>query len=224
MENIENKIIRNKINSIENLPKDYAASLDSKFELLLTGISAKSKKRKKIWVVIPWGVAAGIAVLIVLNQISSDKKNITRQDKAAVLQHISSQNSNHHRFAIKIEPQKESVVISNLPSKNIKTIDSFSRSEKNVIVIDPPKRIESPILQIPSDSISNTVTVINEKSVQIKVKRHRFAEIDFNDNSNTESRASESTAKKIKIDFQLNLTSNVVPTPAVMPLHFYNQF
>ena len=47
MEHIENDIIRNKINSLDSIPEDQADLLDSKFELLITGISGARKQKSK---------------------------------------------------------------------------------------------------------------------------------------------------------------------------------
>ncbi len=219
MESIENKIIRDKINTIENLPKDYVPSLDSKFELLMAGIPEPSKKRKRIWIIIPWGVAAGIALLLILNQSSNEKKIIT--SKAPTRKQITLQND----YVVKTDNQRKVIVNKKNPSKNIKPVDTDTiyKNENIVFIQVADKTTESLIPQIITDSITNTAIVKFEKNNQSKLKRHRFAEIDFNDNSTTEP-VLESTAKRLKVDFKFNVNNNIVQTPSVKPLHFKKDF
>lgn len=219
MENLENKLIRDKINTIENLPKDYTPFLDSKFELLMAGIPESDKKRKRIWIIIPWGVAAGIALLLMINQTSNEKKIITA--KTPTPKQISSQND----FVVKTGTQKKDINKIKNPSLNNKPIDidTIYKNENIVFIQEPNKTAEYIIPPIINDSVTNTAIVKFEKTFQTKLKKHRFAEIDFNDNSTTEP-VLESTAKRLKVDFKFNVNNNIVQTPYVKPLHFKKDF
>ncbi len=219
MESIENKIIRDKINTIENLPKDYTPSLDSKFELLMAGIPEPSKKRKRIWIIIPWGVAAGVAFLVVLNQSSNEKKIIT--SKAPTRKQITLQND----YVVKTDNQRKVIVNKKNPTQNIKPVetDTIYKKENIVFIQEPNKTAEYIIPPIINDSVTNTAIVKFEKTSQTKLKKHRFAEIDFNDNSTTEP-VLESTAKRLKVEFKFNINNNIVQTPSVKPLHFKKDF
>jgi hypothetical protein len=219
MENIENKIIRDKINTIENLPKDYTPFIDSKFELLMAGIPEPSKKRKRIWIIIPWGVAAGIALLLMLNQTSNEKKIIT--SKAPTRKQISSQND----FVVKTGIQKKDIVNKKKQEKNINLVDTDTiyKKENFVLIQEPNKTAEYIIPPIINDSFNKSAIVKIEKTNPAKLKRHRFAEIDFNENSTTEP-VIESTAKRLKVDFKFNVTNNIVQTPFVKPLQFKKDF
>lgn len=219
MENLENKLIWDKITTIENLPKDYAPLLDSKFELLMAGIPESDKKRKRIWIIIPWGVAAGIALLLMINQTSNEKKIIT--SKAPTRNQISSQND----FVVKTGTQKKDIVNKKNQSQNNKPIDTNTiyKNENIVFIQEPDKSAEFIIPPIINDSVTNTAIVKFEKTTQPKLKKHRFAEIDFNDNSTTEPLL-ESTAKRLKFDFKFNVNNTIVQSPYVKPLHFKKDF
>lgn len=219
MENLENKLIRDKINTIENLPKDYAPLLDSKFELLMAGIPKSDKKRKRIWIIIPWGVAAGIALLVMLNQTSNEKKIIT--SKAPTRKQISSKND----FVVKTVTHKKNIVNKNNPSQNNKPIDTDTiyKNENIVFIQEPNKTTEYIIPPIITDSVTNSDIVKFEKTTHSKLKKHRFVEIDFNDNSTTEPML-DKTAKRFKVDFKLNVNNTIVQSPYVMPLHFKKDF
>jgi len=219
MENIENKIIRDKINSIENLPKDYTPFIDSKFELLMAGIPEPSKKRKRIWIIIPWGVAAGIALLLMLNQTSNEKKIIT--SKAPTRKQIYSKND----FVVKTGTQKKDIVNKKKQEKNINPVDTDTiyKKENIVLIQEPNKTAEYTIPPIINDSFTNSAIVKIEKNNPAKLKRHRFAEIDFNENSTTEP-VIESTAKRLKVDFRFKVNNTIVQTPFVKPLQFKKDF
>src|SRR5688500_16253069 len=60
MEAMQDKIIREKLNSLDTLPEGYAPSLDSKWELLNTGKPEK-KKEKPLYL---WYAAAASVLLL----------------------------------------------------------------------------------------------------------------------------------------------------------------
>ena len=218
MENFENKLIRDKINSIENLPHDYVPLLDSKFELLMAGIPEPSKKRKRKWMIIPWGIAAGIAMLVLLNHPSSEKNNMNVNPP--VLKHFVRQSEN---LPQNITSKKEIVKLKS-PTLNINSTETISDKKEIVFIQNPDETTENTKPPIIDDSISKSTIVKIEKNNQIKLKKHRFAEIDFNDSPVKESLESESIAKRPKVDFKLNINNNIVQSSSSRPLHFKNDF
>lgn len=55
MENLENNIIQQKINSLDTLPEGYAPSMENKWELIETALDGKNRKKPLFWY---WSAAA----------------------------------------------------------------------------------------------------------------------------------------------------------------------
>src|SRR5688572_9574297 len=60
METMQDKLIREKLNSLDTLPERYVPSLDSKWELLLAGQPEKKKRIPEFW----YAIAASLVLLL----------------------------------------------------------------------------------------------------------------------------------------------------------------
>src|SRR5688572_17026520 len=60
METMQDKLIREKLNSLDTLPEGYAPLLDSKWELLMAGQPEAKKSRQYFW----YATAASLLLLL----------------------------------------------------------------------------------------------------------------------------------------------------------------
>ena len=77
MESWENKIIRDKIDSLQRLPDSYLPDLSSKWEIIEAGLPVKKKSR--ISLLVKWSVAAAFIVGVLLTGIEINRnKNVKK--------------------------------------------------------------------------------------------------------------------------------------------------
>lgn len=218
MENTENKIIRDKINSIDKLPNDYPSILDSKFELLITGIQKSDKKRSRKWIYIPWGIAAGIALMILINLPQNEKKILIEIPSKPAEISINKVDINKSDTL-----QSNKVVFQKYLKKNSFN-DTTTESENIVLIEEPVQDIQNNLAVSTMDTTVVSEVVKVENTIQPKLKRHRFTEIDFNDNPKIEPDESGYAAKRSKVDFKFNINNNKFQSVSAIPIQFKKDF
>jgi hypothetical protein len=175
MDMLENKKIRDKINSLDELPENYHPNMASKWSLLEAGLDGNENRK-----VIAWKHIAVAAVLVMmagsafvllnyqetsqLSEKSTVIKNASTLSKANVPGRTESQPVQE----MKEEPQ---------PVKKVNREKIFLApvKEEDMIAVIPVK-----------DSIVQPFTPVKETAMLTvnapKAKKRRFIEVDFNDN------------------------------------------
>ncbi len=182
MESWENKIISDKINSLQGLPDGYLPNLSSKWEIIEAGLP--QRKREVIPLLIRWSVAAAILTGIFLTAIQLNKNN--KRQQGAFMQMPSL------HIPIVIQEGQNKVVINPAIAKNnkgqkalkpapVSTVAVTAKQDKPPVINDELKT--NPV--IPAiDSVAITTDelaiTIPQPEIQKRVKRRTFQK-DFND-------------------------------------------
>lgn len=74
MESWDDKILADKLNSLQDFPAGYSPNLSAKWEIVEASLPT-GKKRRLIPLIIRWSVAAAVLVAIGLVWVNTDKKN-----------------------------------------------------------------------------------------------------------------------------------------------------
>ncbi|MFZ4799084.1 MAG: hypothetical protein ACOYMA_16400 [Bacteroidia bacterium] len=165
METHSDKLIQQKIDSVNSLPEGYSPNLNNKWEILAAGLTPK---KKPLFLYFN-KISAIAAMLLLIGGISL--------------------------FFIKTIKRKEAVkpVVSvTKPIEKEKIVSKTNKTESPILVVKSDriptenKRIEKPIEIVQSESIKNDSFILLEKPAIILAeatpkKTKRFTEIDFNE-------------------------------------------
>lgn len=201
MELLENNIIQQKLNSLDTLPEGYAPSMSSKFELLMTAAPAEKKQSKWLYF-IPAGIAATIA-LLVLVQPDNSSVDFNTQHYAGRLQNT----------AVIYAP----VQITETPVvavKQIRTKRTKQVSPEVQLAVAP-----APVHQEEEIVLTTDTTALRLATAPVVLqKKIRFTEVDFDDTPlNAPVVVQQTTTGKQKFSFRFNLYSTAAQSPGKQP-------
>ena len=200
MELLENNIIQQKLNSLDTLPEGYAPSMSSKFELLMTAAPAEKKQSKWLYF-IPAGIAATIA-LLVLVQPDNSPVDFNTQHYAGRLQHTA--------VAAPVQiTETPAVAVKQIRTKRTKQVSPA------VQLADAP----APVHQEEEIVLTTDTTTLRLASAPVESqKKIRFIEVDFDDTPlNAPVVVQQTTTGKQKFSFRFNLYSTAAQSPGKQP-------
>lgn len=205
MELLENNIIQQKLNSLDTLPEGYAPSMSSKFELLMTAAPAEKKQSKWLYF-IPAGIAATIA-LLVLVQPDNTSLDFNTQHYAGRLQNT----------AVIAAP----VQITETPAVAVKQIRTKRTKQVSpaVQLAVAPVPVPVPVHQEEVVALATDTTTFHLASAPVEQqKKIRFIEVDFDDTPlNAPVVVQQTTTGKQKFSFRFNLYSTAAQSPGKQP-------
>jgi len=223
MEHLENEIIRQKVNSLDSLSEEQSAALDSKFELLMTGISGKKKSSKKR-ILIPLGLVGILLLLLWINSnrigiknpsdlFKSEKIVKNKSDKDVNKKIIDRSNKNSttslpagtNKYSVQVDMNQSLIQLTAL---NNEQQDSLIVN-KRLVLTDSTNIVVKTENDIPV--LTDSSMTINSTSIKQKPKRHRFTEIDFeSDGHATNNMANQSSKSAPSFSIKFNLKGNIV--------------
>lgn len=201
MELLENNIIQQKLNSLDTLPEGYAPSLSSKFELLMTAAPAEKKQSKWLYFV-PAGIAATIA-LLVLVQPDNTSVDFNTQHYAGRLQ-----NSAVIAAPVQIT-ETPAVAVKQIRTKRTKQV---SPAVQLAVAPAPVHQEEVVVLATDTTTLHLATTPVEQQ------KKIRFIEVDFDDTPlNAPVVVQQTTTGKQKFSFRFNLYSTAAQSSGKQP-------
>jgi hypothetical protein len=212
MEHMEDKIIRDKIDSLHSLPAGYAPSIDSKWELLETALQGKKKNN------IPYYLAIAATLLLLFSigwiMLKSDKSNVIKNDASQVaVMPVQEKKSTDNEQAVasedvqSIKAQKTETAV-NRDVQQSPRIDNEPEDKEIVLIPDTQ-------IIIKEEVIAQTTTTSEPKKIQ---KKKRYVEMQFAP-SITAERAQELHAGTLKIKlFSTQYPDNNTASPDQEPV------
>ena len=203
MELLENNIIQQKLNSLDTLPEGYAPSMSSKFELLMTAAPAEKKQSKWLYF-IPAGIAATIA-LLVLVQPDNSSVDFNTQHYAGRLQHTA---------------VAAPVQITETPAVAVKQIRTQRTKQVSPAVQLAVAPAPVPVHQPEEVVVATDTNTLHLASAPVEQqKKIRFIEVDFDDTPlNAPVVVQQTTQGKQKFSFRFNLYSTAAQSPGKQPI------
>jgi hypothetical protein len=190
MEHSENNIIREKLNSLEELPSNYEVNLASKFDLVMQANQPK-KKNYLLWLAVPASIAASFILFLLFGQSNIPSTQIASK----VQKHQTTKFDN-------VKPQKQMAIGFPIRVKN-KKVNIPSKKVESKVIISPQLAVdnqqEKKIQK--TDSLISEIQIVSNNSNE-KHKKSRFREIDFNEQIIPVHLASESKKEPNFIRFK----------------------
>jgi hypothetical protein len=161
MESWENKIIQEKLDSLQDLPEGYLPDLSSKWEIVNAGLPAK---RRWVPVFVKWSVAAAVllGVYITYLQLNNDKQS---EHTTGLANHLIGSNlSSTMRVNVRIKatmpaPVELTITTMLAVNKNSNPQQAFAKS--NVVQFG---REQEPVLRDTTKSIASVISSANMES------------------------------------------------------------
>ena len=189
MESLENKIIQEKISSLDVLPQGYEPSLVNKWELIEAGLEGKKKKRPVFY----WSVAAALLFTTGLwwMQVKFPATNSTMA--------VNTNTGKKMVSAIKEIPVQQVNKEANRQGQKAKGRIKKTKAEQIIPILTDDKNGEVQTLAKPVLQEENKVEKI--VAVPIKKSKPKMMELDFNDTLTAQTWvvAGNSTKAKFKI-------------------------
>lgn len=202
MELLENNIIQQKLNSLDTLPEGYVPSMSSKFELLMTAAPAEKKQSKWLYF-IPAGIAATIA-LLVLVQPDTTSVDFNTQHYAGRLQHT----------AVTAPVQITETPVVAVKQIRTKRTKQVSPAVQLAVAPAPVPVHQEEVVVLATD----TNTLLLASAPVVPQKKIRFTEVDFDDTPlNAPVVVQQTTTGKQKFSFRFNLYSTAAQSPGSQP-------
>ncbi len=199
MEMRSNKIIQDKINSVNDLPEGYSPNLNSKWELLQAGLKPKQNKKPVMYYI---QRASAVAAMLLL--IGGSGLIIIKRPAKLATSTIQPTNNSVVIVQPNVEeanPIAEKKVIASPPkiTKNVmvNTPIQLANNDKNISVDSSIQKVE-----VPGKPIINTV--INEQVAATE----RFTEVDFTTPILIPSAPTDAVVKAQKFKFKLGVGNN----------------
>lgn len=199
MEMRSNKIIQDKINSVNDLPEGYSPNLNSKWELLQAGLKPEQNKKPVLYYI---QRASAVAAMLLL--IGGSGLLIIKKPTKPTASNITTNNKN----IVSVAPNTERV---NAVEEK-KTIPSPQKTNKKVMVNAPIQlAVNTPNTSI--DSSTQKVEVVNQSIANTTVNEQvatteRFTEVDFTSPIITPSTPTDVLVKAQKFKFKLGVGNN----------------
>jgi hypothetical protein len=225
MELQENNILKQKLYHLDQLPDGYTPSLDSKFELLMTGTAPAATTRiNRLRYLIPAAVAACITVVIFLFSSTPSAMQYAAQyysgrqlappaasTPAIAVRENSATPANKYVAPRTALPQRQTVSAHNTVIEPEPVI---------AVATDAPQTT-----QPETPAVSHSMEAQLSASVSTKEKKARFTEIDFDDVPYTTPEMNAGTVHHPKLGFKINfLHSAAGNASAKSPLRFKQNF
>lgn len=199
MEMRSNKIIQDKINSVNDLPEGYSPNLNSKWELLQAGLKPEQNKKPVLYYI---QRASAVAAMLLL--IGGSGLLIIKKPTKPTASNITTNNKN----IVSVAPNTERV---NAVEEK-KTIPSPQKTNKKVMVNAPIQlAVNTPNTSI--DSSTQKVEVVNQPIANTTINEQvatteRFTEVDFTSPIITPSTPTDVLVKAQKFKFKLGVGNN----------------
>jgi len=199
MEMRSNKIIQDKINSVNDLPEGYSPNLNSKWELLQAGLKPEQNKKTVLYYI---QRASAVAAMLLL--IGGSGLLIIKKPTKPTASNITTNNKN----IVSVAPNTERV---NAVEEK-KTIPSPQKTNKKVMVNAPIQlAVNTPNTSI--DSSTQKVEVVNQPIANTTINEQvatteRFTEVDFTSPIITPSTPTDVLVKAQKFKFKLGVGNN----------------
>lgn len=199
MEMRSNKIIQDKINSVNDLPEGYSPNLNSKWELLQAGLKPEQNKKPVLYYI---QRASAVAAMLLL--IGGSGLLIIKKPTKPTASNITTNNKN----IVNVAPNPERV---NAVEEK-KTIPSPQKTNKKVMVNAPIQlAVNTPNTSI--DSSTQKVEVVNQPIANTTINEQvatteRFTEVDFTSPILTPSTPTDVLVKAQKFKFKLGVGNN----------------
>lgn len=188
MELLENKIIREKLESLDKLPSNYEVDLASKFDLVMQANQPK-KKNYLLWVAVPASIAASFVLFLMFGNSQFQSANTA----------LKVQNHQSNNFEDLKTPKQMAI--------------GYPVKVKGKKLATPSKKVDFKTSTIPQsiqqanqftkvDSVFSEIQIVSNNS-NLKQKKSRFREIDFNEQLIPVNLASESKKEQGFIRFKL---------------------
>lgn len=204
MELLENNIIQQKLNSLDTLPEGYTPSMASKFELLMTAAPAEKKQSKWLYF-IPAGIAATIALLILV------QPDYTSVD--CNTQHYAGRLQNTEAVAPVQVTETPTVAVKQTRSKRTKQV--LPAVQLAVAPAPVPNRQPEEVI-VAVDTA--TQLLASAPAPVVPQKKIRFTEVDFDDAPlNAPVVVQHTPTGKQKFSFRFNLYSTAAQSPGSQP-------
>ena len=206
MEQMDDNIIREKINSLHELPDGYSVSLESKWELLQAGIEGRPKRKFFLW------YAAAMLILLLIPAwifINHGEKENKLSDVKITQSKISLPHSDKNTI-VKYEHKKVQIAkVKAVPPAHEYII---KKTQKNTMAETslPQVITKDIVLQTPQKDISGTsLPMGNAFHVWRKQHKRRYVEMDFGDgNANPAENTATAQNKKFKLNFSFGMASS----------------
>lgn len=199
MEMRSNKIIQDKINSVNDLPEGYSPNLNSKWELLQAGLKPEQNKKPVLYYI---QRASAVAAMLLL--IGGSGLLIIKKPTKPTASNITTNNKN----IVSVAPNTERV---NAVEEK-KAIPSSPKTTKKVMVNAPIQlAVNTPNTSI--DSSTQKVEVVNQSTFNTTINEQvatteRFTEVDFISPILTPSTPTDVLVKAQKFKFKLGVGNN----------------
>jgi hypothetical protein len=199
MEMRSNKIIQDKINSVNDLPEGYSPNLNSKWDLLQAGLKPEQNKKPVLYYI---QRASAVAAMLLL--IGGSGLLIIKKPTKPTASNITTNN----KYIVSVAPNTERV---NAVEEK-KTIPSPQKTNKKVMVNAPIQlAVNTPNTSI--DSSTQKVEVVNQPIANTTINEQvatteRFTEVDFTSPIITPSTPTDVLVKAQKFKFKLGVGNN----------------
>ncbi len=190
MELLENKIIKEKLESLDKLPSNYEVDLASKFDLVMQANQPK-KKNFLLWLSVPASIAASFILFLLFGQSNIPSTQIVSK----VQKHQTIKFDN-------VKPQKQMAIGFPIRVKNKKVNNSNKKLESKIVTV--PQLAENNLQMNTIEKVDSLVSEIQivSNSINKKTKKYRFQEIDFNEQVVQVNLASEAKKEASFIKFK----------------------
>lgn len=199
MEMRSNKIIQDKINSVNDLPEGYSPNLNSKWELLQAGLKPEQNKKPVLYYI---QRASAVAAMLLL--IGGSGLLIIKKPTKPTASNIPTNNNNIVNVAYNLE------TVNVVEEK--KTIASHPKTTKKVMV-NAPIQLAVNNQNVIVDTITQKVEVVNQPIANTTINEQvatteRFTEVDFTSPIITPSTPTDVLVKAQKFKFKLGVGNN----------------
>ncbi len=199
MEMRSNKIIQDKINSVNDLPEGYSPNLNSKWELLQAGLKPEQNKKPMLYYI---QRASAVAAMLLL--IGGSGLLIIKKPTKPTASNITTNNKN----IVNVAPNPERV---NAVEEK-KTIPSPPKATKKVMV-NAPIQLAANNQNMSVDTITQKIEVVTQPIVNTTINEQvatteRFTEVDFTSPIITPSTPTDVLVKAQKFKFKLGVGNN----------------
>jgi hypothetical protein len=199
MEMRSDKIIQDKINSVDDLPEGYSPNLNSKWELLQAGLKPEQNKKPVLYYIQRASAVAAMLLLIG----GSGLLIIKKPTKPSALNITTNVNS-----VLKVAPKVE--IVNSIEEQ--KTTPSTTKTTKKVMV-NAPIQLAVNNQNTSIDTITQNLEVVTQPIVNTTINEQvasneRFTEVDFTSPIITPSTPTDVLVKAQKFKFKLGVGNN----------------